>query len=58
MTASVQVRREPPKTWKRCLARSEGGGGETVELRPETSFVRNNEGQENIQQEEMVVSYR
>jgi len=50
----VYVRREQPKTWKKCLAR----GGEGEELRPETSYVRNNENQDPIDQDDLVMSYK
>jgi len=50
----VHVRRETPKTWKRCLAR----GGEGEELKPETSYARNNENQDTVDQDDLVTSYR
>eukprot|EP00092_Neocalanus_flemingeri_P029149 GFUD01031637.1.p1 GENE.GFUD01031637.1~~GFUD01031637.1.p1 ORF type:complete len:539 (-),score=144.69 GFUD01031637.1:43-1659(-) len=53
-TGYVLVRRETPKGWKRCLAR----GGEGEELKPETSYVRNNENQEQLEQDDLVMSYR
>jgi len=53
-TGYVLVRREPPKPWKRCLAR----GGEGEELKPETSYVRNNENQDPVEQEDLIMSYR
>jgi len=50
----VYLRREAPKTWKRCLAR----GGEGEELKPETSYVRNNENQDPIDQDDLVMGYK
>jgi len=51
----VHLRRENPKVWKRCLAR---GGAEGEELKAETSYVRNNENQDPIDQEDLVMSYK
>jgi len=53
-TGFVLVRREAPKSWKRCLAR----GGEGEELRPETSYARNNENQDPVEPEDLVMAYR
>eukprot|EP00090_Calanus_glacialis_P024754 TRINITY_DN38449_c0_g1_i1.p1 TRINITY_DN38449_c0_g1~~TRINITY_DN38449_c0_g1_i1.p1 ORF type:complete len:720 (-),score=286.57 TRINITY_DN38449_c0_g1_i1:59-2218(-) len=50
----VMTRRETPKSWKRCLAR----GGEGEELKPETSYARNNENQDPVDADDLVMSYR
>jgi len=52
-TGYVKIRRENPKTWKKCLAR-----GEPMELKADTIFIRNNEQQEPIDAEELVYSHR
>jgi len=54
-TGYVMVRREAPKSWKKCLAR---GGDEGEELKAETTFVRNNENQDLVDQEDLVMSYK
>jgi len=51
----VHVRRENPKPWKKCLAR---GGAEGEELKAETTYVRNNENQDPVDQEDLVMSYK
>jgi len=56
ITGYVMVRRENPKTWKRCLASD--SGQHTTEIRPETAYVRNNERREEIEPEQIVQSYR
>lgn len=53
-TGYIQVRRENPKSWKRCLARST----EVEELKPETMLVKNNEDQDLIEPEDVVTSYQ
>jgi len=54
-TGYVLVRREAPKSWKKCLAR---GGEEGEELKPETTYVRNNENQDPVEQDDLVMSYK
>jgi len=58
VTGYVSIRREPPKSWKKCLARPGTGAQEGEELKPETSFVRNNETQDPVEPEELVSSYK
>jgi ATP-dependent DNA helicase 2 subunit 2 len=55
----IQIRRENPKTWKKCLAKSKGASAEDEdELKADVTFVKNNENQEVIEQEEIVQSYK
>ena len=52
-----QIRREPPKTWKKCLAKSKGDSDED-ELKPDTTFVKNDENQEVIEADNIIQSYK
>lgn len=54
ITGYIKVRREAPKTWKRCLATDE----EAHEVRPDVTYVRNNEDQEVVEREDLVESYK
>ena len=56
----ILIRREPPKTWKRCLARAGAShGADQDELKADVTFVRNNEEQEVIESnEELIMSYK
>ena len=58
----MQVRREPPKSWKKCLASKEGRRGADAdededELKPETTFVKN-ETQDVIEPNQVIESYK
>ena len=56
----ILIRREPPKTWKRCLAKpGASSGAELDELKADVTYVRNNEDQEVIESnEELIMSYK
>merc|ERR1712150_84181 len=56
----VSIRRENPKSWKRCLAK-ESNLSDTQgfdELKPETTFVRNNEDQEVVEPENLIDAFK
>jgi len=53
----IALRRAPPKTWSKCLARP-ATGEEELELKADVTFVRNNEEQEEVDDDNMVVAYR
>ena len=56
----VAIRRENPKSWKRCLAKQDSSmkmqGFD--ELKPETTFVRNNEDQEVVEPENLIDAFK
>ncbi len=54
----MQIRREAPKTWKKCLTRSSRPNADVEELRAETTFVRNNETQDVIESEKLIESHK
>ncbi len=60
----IKVRREPPKSWKKCLAtkRKQGGASRDAEdedeLKADVTFVKNNEGQDVIEGEQIIESYK
>ncbi len=54
MTGYIRIRRENPKTWKKCLANS----SDSDELKPDVTYVRNNEDQEVIEQDQLIAAYR
>ena len=55
----VAVRRENPKSWKRCLAKeSSSSDAGFDELKPETTFVRNNEDQEVVEPENLIDAFK
>ena len=53
----IRLRRAPPKSWGKCLARP-APGEEDLELKADVTFVRNNEEQEEVDDENMVVAYK
>lgn len=59
-----QVRRENPKAWKKCLAREpendddREGEGDVWELKPELSYVKNDENLTEVDPTEMIESHR
>jgi hypothetical protein len=52
------VRREPPQSWRRCLARAPGPGEEALELKADVTYVRNTEEQEEVDEDNMVLAYK
>jgi len=56
----IQVRREPPKSWKKCLAAKNKDGEDEVEgeLKPDTTYVRDNELQETISPDQLIESFK
>lgn len=54
MTGYIHVRREAPKSWKKCLAAS----GTSEEVRPEVTYLRDNSDQEVVEQSDLIESYR
>jgi len=57
VTGFVRVRREAPRSWRRCLAR-QVPGEEEMELKADTTFVRNTEEQEEVELDNLVQAYR
>ena len=53
----IRLRRAPPKSWAKCLARP-ASGEEELELKADVTFVRNNEEQEEVDDDNMVQAYR
>ena len=51
----IRTRREAPKTWKKTLS---GADDEVEELKPETTFVRDNEDQEVVEPSELIDAYK
>jgi len=63
-TGYVKMRRETPKTWKNCLDDTSDltdlpgtSTDDVVEVRHQTRFVRNNEDQEEVGQENINIAY-
>ena len=55
----VAIRRENPKTWKKCLAKQGTSKIQDFdELKPETTFVRNNEEQEVVEAENLIDAFK
>ncbi len=54
----LQIRREAPKTWKKCLAKPTSAAAAEDELKADVTFVRNNEDQAVIEQEELIMSFK
>ncbi|TRY72363.1 hypothetical protein TCAL_01009 [Tigriopus californicus] len=53
----IQTRREPPKSWKKCLARPPANG-DVDELKAATTFVKNNDAQEVVEGSNLIESYK
>ena len=58
-----KVRRENPKSWKKCLAKASNGHNDDVdndawELKPETTFVKNNEELTVVEPHELIESFK
>ena len=53
----IRLRRAPPKSWSKCLARP-ATGEEELELKADVTFVRNNEEQEEVDDDNMVQAYK
>merc|ERR1719234_583677 len=53
----IRLRRAPPKSWTKCLARP-ASGEEELELKADVTYVRNNEEQEEVDDDNMVQAYR
>ena len=61
--SKFKVRRENPKSWKKCLAKASNGHNDDVdndawELKPETTFVKNNEELTVVEPHELIESYK
>ena len=56
----VAIRREAPKSWKRCLAKEDKSARMDGfdELKPETTYVRNNEDQEEVEPDNLVDAFK
>ena len=50
----IQVRRENPQTFKKCLASDSSAN----QVHPEVIYVRNNEDQEVVEREDLIESYK
>ena len=50
----IQVRREAPKSWKKCMA----SDSEANELRADVSYVKNTEDMEIVEKEDLIESYK
>ena len=55
ITGYINLRREAPKSWKKCLTHD---NGEVCEIRPVTTFVRNNEEQDTVEIDNLMESYK
>ena len=56
----VAIKREAPKSWKRCLAKDDKSSRMDGfdELKPETTYVRNNEDQEEVEPDNLVDAFK
>ena len=54
----VAIRREAPAPWKRCLAKPSAAFEEDGELKAETTFVRDNEDQEVVENDQLVDAFK
>ena len=54
VTGYIRVRREPPKTWKNCLT----SDADNNEIKPDVTFVRNDENQEVVERDSLIESYK
>lgn len=54
VTGYIKVRRENLKPWKRCRA----GDPDSEEIKPSTSYVRNNDQQEEVDKDDLIESYK
>ena len=50
----IKVRRESPKSWKKCNAND----GDINEIRPDVTHVRNTEEREVVEREDLIESYK
>lgn len=56
---NLQVRREAPKSWKKCLAKASArDDDESWELKPETAFVKNDADMTVVEPHQLIESYR
>nr|AIL94178.1 Ku80 [Tigriopus japonicus] len=53
----IQTRREPPKSWKKCLA-NPPANADVDELKAATTFVKNNDAQEVVEGDNLIESYK
>lgn len=54
ITGYIKVRRENLKPWKRCRA----GDRDSEEIKPTTSYVRNNDEQEEVDKDDLIESFK
>lgn len=55
----IYVRREAPKSWKKCLAKASArDDDESWELKPETAFVKNDADMTVVEPHQLIESYR
>ena len=58
----VQVRRENAKTWKKCLARASDANADPDddgwELKPETTFVKNDDNLTVVEPDQLIESHK
>ena len=50
----IQVRKETPQTFKKCLASDSAAN----QINPEVIYVRNNEDQDVVEREDLIESYK
>jgi len=55
ITGYINLRREAPKLWKNCLTHD---NGEVCEVKPVTTFVRNNEEQDTVELDNLMESFK
>ena len=55
VTGYINLRREAPKSWKKCLTHD---NGEVCEIKPVTTFVRNNEEQDTVELDNLMESFK
>merc|ERR1712051_576298 len=55
ITGYINLRREAPKSWKKCLTHD---NGEVCEIKPVTTFVRNNEEQDTVELDNLMESFK
>ena len=55
ITGYINLRREAPKSWKKCLTHD---NGEVCEIKAVTTYVRNNEKQDEVEWDNLIESYK
>jgi len=58
MVGFKNIKHEPPKSWKRCLARPTTGVEDGQELKPVSRLVTNDENQTEVEPDEVIIGYR